>query len=75
MEDKRQILRDERPFSWKIVKGEKAFIFWKGKNIKTISGKDLFKMEKLIEGNIDFEIQLFLAKITGNFKHGNEKLF
>ncbi|MBI9099002.1 MAG: hypothetical protein JEY91_11025 [Spirochaetaceae bacterium] len=75
MEDKRQILREERPFSWKIVKGEKAFILWKGKNIKTISGKDLFKMEKLIEGNIDFEIQLFLAKITGNFKHGNEKLF
>jgi hypothetical protein len=73
MEDKRQILREESPFSWKILKNEKAFIYWKGKIIKTISGKDLNKLERLIEYDNDFEIQLFLAKITGNFKHGNEK--
>ncbi len=73
MEDKRDILKDEKPFSWRILKNDKAQIFWKNKNIKTISGKQFLKLEKLIEKNVDYEIQLYLAKITGNFKHGNEK--
>jgi len=75
MEDKRNVLREERPFSWKILKNGKAFIFWNNKNIKTISGKELSKFERLLDVNDDYEIQLFLAKITGNFKHGNEKKF
>jgi hypothetical protein len=74
MEDKRDILRIEKPFSWKILKNEKAQIFWKKMNIKTISGKQYLKLERLIENGNDYEIQLFLAKITGNFKHGNEKM-
>ena len=73
MEDKRDILKEERPFAWKILKEEKAVIYWQNKPIKTISGKDFFKLERLIDKNNSFEIQLFLAKITGNFKHGNEK--
>ena len=73
MVDKRHILKEEKPFSWKILKEEKATIYWKNKPIKTISGKDFFKFERHIDKENSFEIQLFLAKITGNFKHGNEK--
>ncbi len=73
MEDKRDILKDEKPFSWRMLKEGKAQILWKNKNIKTISGKQFIKLEKLLDKGDDYQIQLFLAKITGNFKHGNEK--
>lgn len=72
MEDKRKILENDQPFSWKILKSEKAFIYWQNKIIKTISGKQLIRLEALIDRGHDFDIQLYLAKITGNFKHGNE---
>ena len=73
MEDKRDILKEEKPFSWKILKEEKAIIYWNNKPIKTIFKKDFFKLERLVDRGNTFEIQLFLAKITGHFKHGNEK--
>jgi hypothetical protein len=69
MEDKRDILKNEKPFSWQLLKNDKAFIFWRQKSIKTISGKDLLKFLDLIELNDDYNIQLFLAKVTGHFKH------
>ena len=68
MEDKRDILKGE-PFSWQILKNEKAFVFWKNRNIKTISGKEYLKLERLIAENDSYSIQLFLAKATGHFKH------
>ena len=73
MEDKLDILKDEKPFSWKLLTNDKAQIFWKNMNIKTISGKQFQKLERLLDAGNDYEIQLFLVKITGNFKHGNEK--
>ena len=72
MEDKRNILKDEKPFSYKKCKENKALIFWKNKIIKTIYGKQCEKLEKLTEKDNDYEVQLYLARITGNFKHGNE---
>jgi len=68
MEDKRDILKKE-PFSWQILKNKRAFIFWKNKNIKTVTGKDFIKLERVIDGDDSYSIQLFLAKITGHFKH------
>lgn len=68
MEDKRDILKDE-PFSWQILKNERAFIFWNNRNIKTITGKDFIKLERVIAGGDSYATQLFLAKITGHFKH------
>ena len=73
MEDKRDILKDEKPFSWKFLKEEKAIIYWNNKPVKTIFNKEFFKLERLAEKGNSYETQLFLAKITGNFKHGNER--
>lgn len=73
MEDKRNILRDEQPFDYKILKDNKAHIFFKNKAIKIVIGKDYDKLIKKIDENNDYELQLFMAKITGHFKHGNEK--
>ena len=49
MEDKRNILKDEKPFTYKKIKEKKALIFWKNKMIKTIYGNQYEKLEKLEE--------------------------
>lgn len=72
MEDKRNILFDEKPFSYKLIKDNKAQILYKGKHISVISGKEYNKLLRVIALENIYELQLFLAKITGNFKHGNK---
>lgn len=42
--------------------------------IMTISGKNAGKLLSKLANADDFQEQLILAKITGNFKHGNEKM-
>lgn len=37
-----------------------------------IKGKEYRRLSKTILENNEYKIQLFLAKITGHFKHGNE---
>jgi len=62
----------EDNFSYKESKGNKVFISWHGKQIKILkgyAGKKFLAKAKKVEGA---ELQLLLAKITGNFKRGNE---
>lgn len=73
MEDQRDILFKEKPFRYKLLKDNKAQIFYKNKEILIISGKEYNKLKRVIEMDNEYEIQLFLAKITGQFKHGNER--
>lgn len=72
MEDKRNILFDNKPFSYKIIKDKKAQVFYRGKLVSTVSGKEYNKLIRVKELDNIYELQLFLAKITGQFKHGNE---
>ncbi|MCZ8533113.1 hypothetical protein [Psychrobacillus psychrodurans] len=71
--DKRNRL-EENPFSYKKSKDNTVFIEFHGKRVKILKGKEVEKFLKRIElaGN-DKEVQLILAKITGNFKRGNER--
>lgn len=73
MEDQRNILRDEKPFGYRELKDSKIQITYNGKLIMTIRGKDTRRFLNVLDRNDDYEIQLFLAKITGQFKHGNER--
>ncbi len=73
MEDQRNILFEKKPFSYKLIKENKAFVYYIGKEILTIHGKEYNKLLRVIALDNIYEMQLFLAKITGNFKHGNEK--
>ncbi len=73
MEDKRNILFDEKPFGYKLVKDKSAILTCKGKPVATITGKDYNKLLRVIDMDNAYELQLFLAKVTGHFKHGNEK--
>ena len=73
--DKRNRLGEE-PFAYQIMKSGKVAINYRGKQIKVVKDKEaerLIKRIKAVENNI-LEVQLLLAKITGNFKRGNEKL-
>jgi hypothetical protein len=73
MEDQRNILFEEKPFSCKVVaKDKKAIVKYKGKDLAVISGKDFNKLERVIALDNVYELQLFLAKVTGHFKQGTE---
>ena len=73
--DKRGIL-DEEVFTYKITKDQKVFISCEGRQVTTLSGKKaedfIAKIQKAQGGK---DAQLIMAKVTGNFKRGNEKLF
>lgn len=71
--DKRDRLKEE-PFSYKLSKDKKVFIFWHEKQVMILKGKESEKFLVKIERSDKIEAQLIMAKITGNFKHGNEKM-
>ena len=61
-------------FSYKITKDRKVFIYWHGKHVTTLSGRKAESFIADIAHTDDKEAQLIMAKATGHFKHGNEKL-
>ena len=69
--DKRGRL-DEEIFSYRERK-DKVFIFWHNKQIMILKGQQARKFLDKITHLDGKEAQLVLAKITGNFKHGNER--
>ncbi len=73
MEDKRNVLFDEKPFSYRLLKDKKALVYYRGKEVMTLTGKDYNKLRRVIDLDNEYEEQLFLAKVTGNFKRGNER--
>ncbi len=70
--DKRGKL-DEEVFAYRITKDNKVFINWNGKHVTTLSNDKANKFIEDIEGADGKEAQLIMAKVTGNFKRGNEK--
>lgn len=68
--DKRNKFDDE-VFSYHASK-DKVFIYWYGKRVTILRGK---KAQKFIAKTTSLdhrEAQLAMAKVTGNFKRGNE---
>lgn len=70
--DKRNRL-DEGIFTYKINKDNKVFIFWEGKQIMILRGSESERFISRMETAGPKEAQLIMAKVTGNFKHGNER--
>ncbi len=73
MEDRRDILSTERPFSYRITKDGKAIVSWNGRAVVTLNAKDAARLATVAASGDEYALQLFLAKATGNFKHGNER--
>jgi hypothetical protein len=71
--DKRNRL-DEAPFRYVVTKTNTVFIDYEGKQIKVLKGKEAEKFLKRVNAaGSDKELQLIMAKVTGNFKRGNER--
>ena len=66
---------EEEQFAFRISKNGNVNIYWHGKQIQTLSGNKAAGLAAdLDSASSDREIQMILAKSTGNFKRGNEKL-
>ncbi len=70
--DKHNRLKED-PFSYRLLKDGKVLIFWNDKQVMILKGKDSEKFLTRVTKADAFEAQLIMAKITGNFKRGNEK--
>lgn len=71
--DKRNKLEEEF-FEYQVTKGDKVLIYWYNKLVVTLAGQQAQKFLAQIEGLEGVEAQLVLARFTGNFKRGNERL-
>lgn len=72
--DQRGRLREE-PFAYQLTKSGTILISYEGKQVVMLKGKDAERLSaKLAAATGDTEqVQMLLAKATGNFKRGNEK--
>src|SRR5688572_28879248 len=69
--DQRDRLDDE-VFSYRVSK-DKVFLSWRGKQVMILKGEQARKFLSKIADLDGKAAQLVMAKITGNFKHGNER--
>ncbi len=56
-----------------MVKNGTVFVSWQGKTVTTLNGKGAERFLAQIEGLDGQPAQLVMAKVTGNFKRGNER--
>jgi hypothetical protein len=63
---------EQEPFTFRKTKNGKVFIDWHGKQIKILKGKAAEKFTTSIIEADRQQAQLIMARITGQFKHGNE---
>ncbi len=63
----------DAPFSYSERGGGKVFISWRGRHVKILKGDKAASFLYRIAGLNTSGQQLVMAKITGNFKRGNEQ--
>lgn len=70
--DKRGKLETD-PFDFQITKDRRVLIYRSDALIKVVRGQEAERIIPTLESDDEESIQLALAKITGNYKHGNER--
>jgi hypothetical protein len=65
---------DEGPFSFRQTKDGRVLLYWQGKQVQTLAGKEAQRFLAKIDGLAGKDAQLVMAKVTGHFKHGNERI-
>ena len=63
----------EDRFSHKITGNGRVLIPWRGRSVVTLAGNQAVTFIQRAEGLSGQELQLLLARVTGNFKRGNER--
>lgn len=71
--DARGMLAEE-PFSYSATKDGKVFVSCHGKRVTILQGKEAERFLTRIDSADAQQAQLIMAKCTGNFKRGNEKM-
>jgi len=61
-------------FSYRITKDGRVFISWHGRQVTTLKGREAAKFAASIESLDAEQAQLLMARLTGNFKRGNERV-
>jgi len=64
---------DDRPFSYRETKDGRVMITWKGTDAGVLTGNRARRFLAATEGADDERLQIEMARVTGNFKHGNER--
>jgi hypothetical protein len=64
---------ETEPFSYAHRKNGVVALEYEGRTVKTLSGKDAERFLERIAKLEGLEAQLVMAKLTGNFKRGNER--
>lgn len=70
--DARDRFKDE-VFTWRATKQGTVFISWQGRIVTTLAGDKARAFLAKVEGLDRRGEQLLLARLTGQFKHGNER--
>jgi hypothetical protein len=70
--DRRGVLLKEQPFSFRRRGDGSVAIFWEGRQVEVLTGKLAENFLAVSSDCSGQELQLLLAKATGNFKRGNE---
>lgn len=73
MSEKEGSSLDDRPFSYRRVGDGTVLISYHGRMVTTLRGKDADRfLAKVVDAD-DQTAQMAMAKVTGNFKRGNER--
>ena len=60
-------------FEYKATKDSKVFISWEHRVVVTLTGKKAARFLDQVATADDEQAQLLMARVTGNFRRGNEK--
>jgi hypothetical protein len=60
-------------FAYRSTKDGKVLISWRGRQVVTLAGGRAQTFLARADGLDGEELQLQLARVTGNFKRGNER--
>lgn len=66
--------KGQKPFSYRATKDRRIMVQFRGKEITILTGNDAAEFLEEAEGASEEELQFLMATVTGNFKHGNERL-
>ena len=64
---------EDRPFSYRRAKDERVLIEWNGRRAAVLTGAKARRFLAAVEGADPDRAQLEMARVTGNFKRGNER--
>ena len=71
--NRRGVLLKEQPFTFRQRGDGSVAIFWKGRRVQVLTGKLAENFLAVSSDCTGQELQLLLAKASGNFKRGTEK--